>query len=360
MGIEKAVPDKKCNVIILVSVFIITLALSFGIMCETPVLAAAERITLQDQEDSDNPVPEADFREITSDGGQIILSYTLSFEGGNKDIHVVKKDKDNVIEWEKTFGGSGDDEARHIQQTDDDGYILTGYTGSQGAGGRDLYVLKLNKWGDKSWDACFGGVADDEGSFIQETATGRYVAVGYTKSKGDGDADAYAVGLDRKGKRIFERTYGGEQADYACSVQALNTGGFILTGTSKSFGGGSWDMYVVKCSGSGYASWERAIGGSESYVGAFAQVSPSSEFLVVGYTHTPDAQQKMCLVKLNSSGHLLWENIVSEQTLYGEAMALTLSGANQDEGEAENDNALPPPEVPQQKYSRSKAIDRDQ
>ena len=53
--------------------------------------------------------------------------------------------------WTKTYGGSSSDQGQAIQLTSDNGYIVTGYTESSGAGGADLYLLKLDVNGDTSW-----------------------------------------------------------------------------------------------------------------------------------------------------------------------------------------------------------------
>jgi hypothetical protein len=52
------------------------------------------------------------------------------------------------IVWQKTFGGNSDDVAFSIQQTQDGGYIVAGYTSSFGAGGSDVYVIKLDENGN--------------------------------------------------------------------------------------------------------------------------------------------------------------------------------------------------------------------
>ena len=83
----------------------------------------------------------------TSDGGYIVAGYTDSFGAGGRDVYVLKLDADGNKVWEKTFGGSYYDYAHSIQQTSDGGYIVAGYTESFGAGGRDVYVLKLDVYG---------------------------------------------------------------------------------------------------------------------------------------------------------------------------------------------------------------------
>ncbi|MDI6862989.1 MAG: hypothetical protein QMC97_06360 [Pseudothermotoga sp.] len=84
----------------------------------------------------------------TTDGGYIVAGYTESFGAGEEDVYVLKLDADGNKLWEKTFGEEYSDEAYSIQQTNDEGYIVAGYTESFGAGSRDVYVLKLDKYGN--------------------------------------------------------------------------------------------------------------------------------------------------------------------------------------------------------------------
>ena len=72
----------------------------------------------------------------TADGGYILGGYSTSGVSGNKtqpsrggiDYWIVKTDANGILQWEKTFGGSGPDILTSIQQTTDHGYILGGYS----------------------------------------------------------------------------------------------------------------------------------------------------------------------------------------------------------------------------------------
>jgi len=101
--------------------------------------------------------------------------------------------------WEKTYGGSLNDEARSIQQTRDGGYIVAGYTKSKGAGGYDFWVLKLDENGEIIWDKTYGGSRTDEAFSIQQTRDGGYIVAGYTWSKGAGGYDFWVLKLDENG-----------------------------------------------------------------------------------------------------------------------------------------------------------------
>ena len=101
----------------------------------------------------------------TGEGGYIVAGYTSSFGAGKKDVWVLKLDKDGNVEWQKTYGGTEDDVASSIQQTGEGGYIVAGYTSSFGAGKKDVWVLKLDKDGNVEWQKTYGGTGDDCGLF---------------------------------------------------------------------------------------------------------------------------------------------------------------------------------------------------
>jgi hypothetical protein len=103
--------------------------------------------------------------------------------------------------WEKTYGGSGNDWAWSIQQTSDGRYIVAGYTESFGAGYSDVYVIKLDAYGNKVWEKTYGGGIIDEALSIQQTKDGGYIVAGWTNSFGAGvcDWDVYVIKMDSEG-----------------------------------------------------------------------------------------------------------------------------------------------------------------
>ncbi len=148
--------------------------------------------------------------------------------------------------WGKTFGGSKIDEAFALQVLDDGSIVVAGGTESYGAGGKDVYVLKLDSEGNKIWEKTFGGSKNDEAFALQVLDDDSIVVAGWTDSYGAGGEDVYVIKLDSDGNKIWEKTFGGSKNDWANALQVLNDGSIVVAGGTHSYGAGGADVYVLK------------------------------------------------------------------------------------------------------------------
>jgi hypothetical protein len=142
----------------------------------------------------------------TSDGGYIMAGYTESNDGdvssnhGRQDAWIVKLDKDGNIQWQKTLGGSDADNAYSIAITSEGDYVLTGSTSSNDGdisgnhGQQDAWVVKLDQQGNTLWQKTIGGTNDYRAFHITTTLNG-YIIAGYSKSN-DGDISGNHGTLD--------------------------------------------------------------------------------------------------------------------------------------------------------------------
>ena len=250
----------------------------------------------------------------TTDGGYIVAGYTYSFGAGGWDVYVLKLNSDGSLAWQKTFGGSDYDVAHSIQQTTDGGYIVAGYTSSFGAGSRDVYILKLNSDGSLAWQKTFGGSNYDVAHSIQQTTDGGYIVAGYTDSFGAGYNDVYVLKLNSDGSLAWQKTYGGSNYDEAYSIQQTTDGGYIVAGRTNSFGSGGYDAYILKLNSDGSLAWQKTFGGSSYDVAHSIQQTTDDGYIVAGYT---SVGSDVYILKLNSDGSLAWQK--------------TFGGSNNDE-----------------------------
>jgi hypothetical protein len=131
----------------------------------------------------------------TTDGGYIIVGYTDSFGEGEDDVWLIKTGENGDTIWTRTFGGANDEEGFSVWQTTDGGYVITGYTNSFGAGQKDVWLIRTDDNGDTIWTKTLGGIGDDEGKSIEQTSDGGYIISGYTKSFGAGGKDIWLIKL---------------------------------------------------------------------------------------------------------------------------------------------------------------------
>ena len=247
----------------------------------------------------------------TTDGGYIIVSTTGSYGAGLYDFYLIKTDASGNKEWEKTFGGSGWDYAYSVQQTTDGGYIIAGTTDSYGAGGEDVYLVKADASGNKEWEKTFGGSGWDNAYSVKQTTDGGYIVAGTTDSYGAGWEDVYLIKTDASGNKEWEKTIGGSSDEYAYSVEQTTDGGYIMVGETSSYGAGSYDFYMIKTDASGNKEWEKTFGGS-GYESAYSvQQTTDGGYIMAGATDSYDAGwRNVLLVKTDASGNKEWEKTI--------------------------------------------------
>ena len=241
----------------------------------------------------------------TSDGGYAVAGSTNSKGAGSKDIWLLKLDSSGAVLWERTYGVSNHDKAYSIVATSDGGYAVAGSTNSKGAGSVDIWLLKLDSSGDVVWERTYGGSAWDDAESIVATSDGGYAVAGYTYSKGAGGEDIWLLKLDSSGAVVWERTYGGSDSDVAYSIVATSDGGYAVAGYTKSKGAGSFDIWLLKLDSSGAVLWERTYGGS-AWDEAYSIVATSDGgYAVAGYTESKGAGSfDIWLLKLDKEGKL--------------------------------------------------------
>jgi hypothetical protein len=138
---------------------------------------------------------------LTSDGGYAIFGGTASFGAGGNDAWLVKTDSSGNMQWNKTYGGTGTESALYTIQTSDGGYALTGSTPSFAVGGVDIYIIKTDASGNQLWQKTYGGTANEDGYSLIQTSDGRYAIVGQTRSFGYGSStnfDWYLIKVDNE------------------------------------------------------------------------------------------------------------------------------------------------------------------
>ena len=246
----------------------------------------------------------------TADGGYAVGGYTGSYGAGNFDAYVVKFSSAGALQWTRTVGGTGDDRGYFgLIQTNDGGYAMAGSTSSYGAGNYDVYVLKLDNVGSVQWAKTFGGALEDQGSAIIQTTDGGYAVTGHAYSYGSGSGDVYVLKLDNIGALQWTRTVGGSNLDYARSIIQSTDGGYVVAGSTISYGAGNYDDYVVKLDNAGIVQWTKVIGtiGDEH---AWSVIKANAGGYVVAGHVQSGADFDNYVVKLDNAGGVQWTKTI--------------------------------------------------
>ena len=244
----------------------------------------------------------------TTDGGYIVAGYTESYGAGFVAFWLVKTDANGNEQWNKTFGGTRCDFVESVQQTTDGGYILAGYTASYGAGKNDAWLVKTDSNGNMQWDRTFGGTDYDGTWAVQQTTDGGYILAGFKDAYGASLADAWLIKTDANGNKQWDRTFGGTNPDVAMAVQQTTGGGYIFAGYTESYGAGDRDFWLVKTDANGNKQWDRTFGGADWDEANSVQQTTSGDYILAGYTASYGAgKTDAWLVKTDSNGYEIWK-----------------------------------------------------
>jgi hypothetical protein len=259
----------------------------------------------------------------TIDGGYIISGFTYSFGAGLADVYLIKADASGDTTWTRTYGGADNDYGSSVRQTTDGGYIIAGRTWSFGAGPNDLWLIKTDTAGDTMWTKTYGGTDFDWGSSVQQTTDGGYAVAGWTRSFGTGEEDVWLIKADARGDTMWTRTYGGPNWDCSWSVQQTTDGGYIVAGYTSSFGVGGADFYLIRTDAHGDTLWTRTFGGAMSDFAHSVQQTADGGYIIAGSTESYGAgSADAWLIKTDADGNVAVEEPKASPT---RAPALSLS-----------------------------------
>jgi len=189
-------------------------------------------------------------RQISSEKHKI-KGKTGSLNRLYDDVYLIKTDANGDTLWTRTYEGPGGanavDRGWSVQQTTDGGYIIGGETGLAGAGAQDFYLIKTDANGDTLWTKTYGGTLDDRAYSVQQTTDNGYIITGKTGMYITSLVqDVYIVRTDADGNTLWTKTYGvaGDHRDYGFSVQQTMDEGYVIVGfTGSPF---NTDVYFIR------------------------------------------------------------------------------------------------------------------
>lgn len=309
--------------------------------------------------------------ENTLDRGFILCGATSSYGSGNADMFLIKTDGNGGIQWQKTYGSSGDETAWGVLAASDSGFIVVGASNSYGNNkgdaivfktdkngnlswttaigrdsteeayaaiqsrsgsiyvtgwavtdtfGSDLFIAKLTANGSLSWFKTFGDRGNEEGFAIFQDSRGDLVAAGYTdwdsvtngNANGNpNDRDVFVVKTDTNGNVKWQKNYGGDQADEAWGISEYR-GEYYLTGFTESFGAIGKDIFLMQIDQAGNHKNTFSLQDFEDERAFDIKLIPgTANFSVSGYQQRIGfSERNVVLLEINSSGNVLNYEII--------------------------------------------------
>ena len=214
----------------------------------------------------------------TYDGGFILTGWTTSFGNGEVNAFIMKLNTHGRFVRRTIVGKVGKDVGTSVLQANDYGFIVAGWSSS--IEGSDMYLVKVNSVGEVEWEKKYGGKGDDVASSICKSSDGGYVVAGYTSSFGAIGTDVYLIKVDAFGNLLWEKRYGGNGNDICHNVIETDDRGFALIGHTDSFDANNEDVYLIKTEPNGSNQWQKTYGGSDSEFVSVVQQTSDGGYII--------------------------------------------------------------------------------
>ena len=210
--------------------------------------------------------------------------------------------------WTKTIGTDGSDDGNAVRQTADGGFIVAGWTQRPGAGQTDMILIRTNAGGDTLWTKAFGDSSLEIGYSLDLTSDGGYIMIGKTSPAVLSSADLLLVRTDANGAPMWTRTYGTESGnDIGRSVLQTSDSGFVLVGSTTSFGAGQSDVWLIRTNANGDTLWSKTYGGSNIEEATSIDRTSDGGFIISAYTLSFGAGNvDGWLIRTDAYGDTLW------------------------------------------------------
>jgi hypothetical protein len=269
----------------------------------------------------------------TADGGYIMAGYTESFSTGSSgypDVYILKTDAKGDTLWTRTYGGDGSDIGRSVLVMPDKGYIIVGWTDSYGVGYDDVYLIRTDSLGDTLWTRTYGGINLEQGYSIKRTSDKGYIIAGRIHINA-GDWDVYIIKTDSLGEVQWTKKYGengsSTKSDEAYSIDTTSDRGYIISGATRSFGAGGYDIWLLKTDANGDTLWTRTYGFHNGDLGYSVLCNSDGEYVVAGsVARTTNNPCGLCLIKTDSNGNTIWIKYYGEGGEHGLSIQQIPSG----------------------------------
>lgn len=247
------------------------------------------------------------------DGGFVLAGYTLSYgnsPGNNADGYVVKTDVDGNIEWTRTYGTIDADQIYWIDACKDSTYLFCGQTVDMITGYSLLNVAKISLTGDLIWQKNYKVGNYESGSCVSVTSDGGFLLGGQCDISSD--EQLMLLKADSLGNVIWKKYFGGPDIENVDEILTLDDGGYLVAGTSR-YGFYSNTLFFIRTDSVGNQLWAKTYNTSpalrKTYPGKMFELNTGGFIMTGTTTASGQPLSDILLMRLDDTGNIIWQKI---------------------------------------------------
>ncbi|MHA1966488.1 MAG: hypothetical protein ACW964_01675 [Candidatus Hodarchaeales archaeon] len=250
----------------------------------------------------------------------IILALSIYITEFNVVLSEEMVTSDTEIEWSQTFGGIEEDQVFSLIQTVDGGFALLGRTYSMGAGKSDYLLVKTDPNGILQWNQTYGGEEKDWGESLVQTKDAGFVLIGTTYSFGAGESDYWLVKTDAEGITQWNHTYGDQYADYASIILNINDEGYLIAGRKRISDSYLW---LLRADVNGTIIWNQSYirENQRQFIHSIVQTADDG-FGIVGNILSDQIESNILIIKLDNNGTMKGNRRLGDDSVFNSAYSI--------------------------------------
>lgn len=285
-------------------------------------------------------LPKKCYSIIPVDAGGYLAAGTVEKPGQIRpDILLIKLTDDGFIEWTRDYGGSQQDIPSEIRQLPGGDFIMAAYSASDDGNvtgfsdGSDYWMVRLNSSGDIIWEKSFGGTGEDQALDLELTANNEIIVAGTSYSNdghvtgNHGLSDIWVIKLTEEGELAWQKSLGGIFFEELPNIAITQDDEYLVSSTTYSLSDvmitcdGNQTMengWLAKLSTEGELEWTKCLGGNDSDFTWTVETTSEEGFLVAGHTESSatgdvglsNGGSDAWLIKLDSLGQIEWHLLI--------------------------------------------------